>query len=150
MLTAKDVMSKKVIQVKRDLPIKELSKLFIKHNVNGFPVVDDNDKVIGIVTEADLIDQNKNLHMPTVISLFDAVIYLESDHKFNKEVKKMTGTTVDDIYTPKPVIVDPQTSLSECATLMANKNIHTLPVVDKGKLLGVIGKIDLIRGLAQD
>lgn len=150
MLTAKDIMSKTVITVKRDLPIKELSKLFIEHKVNGFPVVDEDDKVIGIVTEGDLIDQNKNLHMPTVISLFDAVIYLESDNQFNKEVKKMTGTTVDDIYTSKPVIVDPKTSLSECATLMANKNVHTLPVVEKGKLLGVIGKIDLIRGLAQD
>ncbi|MBI4389915.1 MAG: CBS domain-containing protein [Nitrospinae bacterium] len=150
MPTARDIMSKNIVTAKKDMSIKDLSRLFLEHKVNGIPVVDDNDKVIGIVTEGDLIDQNKNLHIPTVISLFDAVIYLESGKKFQEEVKRLTGTRVEDIYTPKPVTVSPDTPVADCASLMAEKHIHTLPVVEKGKLIGVIGKFDLIRAMAQE
>lgn len=150
MLHAKDIMTEQVMTVKKDLTIKKLSECFIKHRVSGFPVTDDNDKIVGVVTEKDLIEQNKNLHMPTVISLFDAVIYLESDKKFLEEVKKFTGTLVEDIYTPKVITVKPETPLSEVASIMANKNIHTLPVMEEDKLVGIIGKVDLIKGLARE
>lgn len=147
---AKDIMTQNLITVKKDLPIKELSKIFIEHKINGIPVVDNNGKLIGIVTEEDLIDQNKNLHIPTVISLFDAVIYLESDKKFTDDVRKLTGTTVADIYTSKVITITPETTLNDCANLMAEKNIHSLPVLENGALVGIVGKIDLIRGLAQE
>jgi len=150
MLKAKDILTETVIKVRKDMFIKDLSKHFIKHRVSGFPVVDENDKLIGIVTEKDLIEQNKSLHMPTVIALFDAVIYLESDKNFKAEVNKFTGTRVQDIYTANAVTVAPETSISEVAAVMANKNIHTLPVVDNDILVGVIGKIALIKGMASE
>ena len=150
MLKAKDILTETVIKVRKDMFIKDLSKHFIKHRVSGFPVVDENDKLIGIVTEKDLIEQNKSLHMPTVIALFDAVIYLESDKHFKAEVNKFTGTRVQDIYTANAVTVAPETSISEVAAVMANKNIHTLPVMDNDILVGVIGKIDLIKGMASE
>lgn len=150
MLKAKDIMTANVITVKKDLLIKELSEGFVKHRVGGFPVIDDSDQLIGVVTEKDLIEQNKNLHMPTVISLFDAVIYLESNKKFEAEVKKFTGTKVEDIYTPKVITVNPETLLSEVASIMANKNFYTLPVMEEGKIVGIIGKVDLIKGLAME
>lgn len=147
MQTAKDIMSKKVVTVKKDLAIKDLSKLFIEHNVNGLPVVDDDGKVVGIVTQSDLIEQNKNLHIPTVIALFDAVLFIESEKKFEADVKKLTGTRVEDIYTSKAVTVSTDTRLDDIITLMAEKNIHTIPVVEGDELVGVIGKLDIIRGL---
>ena len=129
--------------------IEDLSKQFIEHRVNGFPVVDENDRLIGVVTEKDLIEQNKNLHIPTVIALFDAVIYLESAKNFKDEVDKFTGTCVKDILTPAPATVSPETPLTEVASIMANKDIQTLPVMDNDTIIGVIGKIDLIKGLAE-
>src|ERR1039458_8440945 len=91
MLTAADVMTKDVISVKKETTIRELAELFARHRISSAPVVDDSGKMIGIVTETDLVAQDKSLHIPTVISLFDWVIYLESDKKFEKELKKMTG-----------------------------------------------------------
>jgi len=149
MITAKDIMSSNVVSVTPRLSVKELADLFLKHEVNGFPVVDDAGKVIGVVTEKDLIEQNKNLHIPTVVSLFDAVIYVESEKKFEEELKKFTGTCVDDIFTREAVTVSPDSPVSEVAALMADKNIHTLPVVDGENLAGVIGKLDVIRGLSR-
>lgn len=141
-------MTRHVITVKPDLSIQELSQLFIEHSKNGFPVVNDSGRVIGVVTEKDLIDQNKQLHMPTVIALFDAVIYLESADKFEQEVKKFTGTKVEDIYSSEVYSVLPDTPISDVATLMADKDIHTLPVLDGDKLVGILGKTDIIRGMS--
>ena len=84
--------------VNKSLSIKELSKLFIENRFKGIAVRDYNDNVIGVVTQEDLIVQNMNLHIPTVIALFDAVLFLDNEKKFESDVKKLTGTTIEDIY----------------------------------------------------
>ncbi|MEE8260054.1 MAG: CBS domain-containing protein [Nitrospinaceae bacterium] len=149
MITAKEVMTEEVITVTKDTSIKDLSDLFIKHKVNGFPVVDEDGQLIGIVTEKNLIEQNKNLHIPTVIALFDAVIYLESGKKFEEEVKRFNATQVKDIYTSNVVTVSSDANIHEIASMMAEKSVHSIPVVDDKKILGIIGKLDIIKGLAQ-
>ena len=148
MKTAEEIMTRKVVTVNKNLPIKELSKLFIENRFNGVPVVHDDGNVIGVVTQGDLIEQNKNLHIPTVITLFDAVLFLDSEKKFESDVKKLTGTKVEDIYHKHAVSVSPNANISEITTLMAEKDVHTLPVLDGEKLVGVIGKRDVIRAMA--
>ncbi len=150
MITAKEVMTKEVITVTRETSIKELSDLFIKHRVNGFPVVDGAGQLTGIVTEKNLIEQSKNLHIPTVIALFDAVIYLESGKKFEAEVKRYNATRVEDIYTREVVTVSPDTGINEVGTLMAEKSVHSIPVVEGKTILGIVGKLDVIKGLARE
>jgi CBS-domain-containing membrane protein len=150
MITAKEMMTKEVITVTKNTSIKDLSDLFIKHKVNGFPVLDEDDQLIGIVTEKNLIEQSKNLHIPTVIALFDAVIYLESGKKFEEEVTRYNATQVKDIYTSNVVTVSPEVGINEIASLMAEKGVHSIPVVDGKKILGIVGKLDIIKGLAQN
>ena len=84
--------------VNKSLSIKEFSKPFIENRFNGIAVRDYNDNVIGVVTQGDLIAHNMNLHIPTVIALFDAVLFLDNEKKFESNTKKLTGTTVEDIY----------------------------------------------------
>ena len=147
MKTARDMMTRNVVTVKKDQPISDLSKLFIENHFNGVPVLDDAGKVIGVVTQSNLIEQNKNLHIPTVIALFDAVLFLESEKKFESDVKKLTGSKIEDIYHKNPITVSPDTDLSEITTIMAEKDVHTLPVLEDDKLVGIIGKKDVIRAL---
>jgi len=141
-------MTREVITVNKNLPIKELSKLFIENRFNGVPVVNDDNQVVGVVTQGDLIEQNKSLHIPTVIALFDAVLFLESEKKFEADVKKLTGTKVEDIYHEHAISVAPTADISEITTLMAEQDVHTLPVLDGDKLVGIIGKRDVIRAMA--
>jgi CBS-domain-containing membrane protein len=145
MLTAGDVMTRDVITVKKETTIRELAELFARHRISSAPVVDDNGTMIGIVTETDLIEQDKSLHIPTVISLFDWVIYLESDKKFEKELKKMTGQTVGDIYAQEVETVAPSTPISDVADIMSSRKIHAIPVVEDRKVVGIVARIDLIR-----
>ena len=149
MLTAKDIMTKDIITVTKKTSTEDLSKLFIEHRVSGIPVVDENGGLQGVVTQADLIEQKKNLHIPTVIALFDAVLLLETQKKFESDVKKLTGSCVEDIYTANAISVNMDTEFRDVATIMSEKDIHTLPVLDGEKLVGIIGKLDLIRGISE-
>ena len=148
MKTASDIMTQDVVTVNKNQPIGDLSKIFIENHFNGVPVLDNTGKVVGVVTQGDLIEQNKNLHIPTVITLFDAVLFLESEKKFEDDLKKLTGSKIEDIYHKNLITVSPDTDLNEIITLMAEKNIHTLPVLDGDKLIGIIGKRNIIREMA--
>ena len=145
MQTAGEIMTREVVTVKKETTVRELAELFTMHRIGSLPVVDDNGSLIGIVSESDLVEQDKNFHIPTVISLFDWVIYLESEKKFEKELKKMTAQTVGDIYTEDVETVTPSTPVSDVADIMSNKKINSLPVVEGGKIVGVVSRIDLIR-----
>ena len=145
MLKAKDVMTKEVVTVRRETTIRDLALLFSEKHISSMPVVDDAGNLAGIVSESDLVEQDKNLHIPTVISIFDWVIYLESGKRFEKELQKMTGQTVGDIYSEQVFSVGPEALLSEVADLMSREKVHAVPVVDGSRLVGVVGRIDLIR-----
>jgi len=108
-------------------------------------VVDDEGTVLGVVCESDLVKQNKPLHIPTVFVLLDAMIPLDNPWRLQKEFKRITATIVEEIYSRPAVCVSPDTDLSEVARLMAEQRYYTIPVVDKGKLVGILGKRDVIR-----
>ena len=147
MLTARDIMTQDIISVHKETPVAELAKLLTSHNISGVPVLDAEDKVVAVVTESDLIDQSKKLHIPTVITILDSVFYLENPDKMEAEMKKIAGTNVAEICSGTPKTILPDTRLDEIATIMAEGNIHTLPVLDDGKLVGIIGKRDIIKTL---
>jgi len=148
MITAKDIMTEKVITVRPETPIDEFARILIEYRISGAPVVDKDGNLVGIVTENDLINQNKRLHIPTVIRLFDAFIMLESPRKIKDEIKRITAATVWDICTKEVVTVSEDTSLQEIATIMSEKNIHLLPVMRDKSIVGIIGKADIIKAMA--
>ncbi len=76
MLKARDIMNENVITVTKDTSVDALGRLFIEKNISGAPVLDDKNNLFGIVTENDLINQNKRIHIPTMLRLFDAFIPL--------------------------------------------------------------------------
>lgn len=149
MLTAKDIMTTEVITVSPDLPVKELADLLLKNRISGAPVVDAEGKLVSVVTESDLIDQAKKLHIPTMITILDSVLFLGSPGRVQEDIKKMSGTVVKDIAADRLITVSINTPLDEIASIMAEKRVHTLPVLSAGRLVGVIGKADIIRTLAK-
>lgn len=146
MKTARDIMTHEVITIKPDAPIRELAEIFIRHNISGVPVVDSDGKVLGIATESDLIFHSKRLKVPTVLTILDSFIFLDSPEKMERELRKIAAALVSDIYTSPPVTITPDTPLDEIASLMTEKQIHTLPVLDHtDMMIGIVGKKDIIR-----
>ncbi len=147
MLTAGDIMTRDVVTVTKETSIRELAEIFTSRRISSAPVVDVTGNLIGIVTETDLVEQDKSLHSPTVISIFDWVIYLESGKKFERELKKMTGQTVGDIFTTEVETIAPSTPVSDVADIMSSRKVHAIPVVDDGKVVGIVARIDMIRSM---
>ncbi|MBI5211934.1 MAG: CBS domain-containing protein [Nitrospirae bacterium] len=149
MLKAKDIMTKNVIAANPETTIEELARTLIEHKISGAPVVDEDGNLYGIVTENDLISQNKRFHIPTVVRLFDAFIMLESPGKLEKEMKKMAAVTVDEICSKDVITVTEDTSIEDIATIMAEKKAYLIPVIDGKKIIGIIGKMDIIKGMSK-
>ncbi len=147
MLKAKEIMTVNPITVTPEVTVTDLARLLASHNIGGAPVVDASGGLLGVVTESDLIDQTKKIHIPTVIAILDSLIFLERPNKMEKDIRKFAGSTVADIYTKHPLTVEEDTPIDELATIMAEKNVHTLPVMRGELLVGVIGKGDIIKTL---
>jgi CBS-domain-containing membrane protein len=147
MLTAKDIMSREVFTVREETSVEELARLFSEKGVNAMPVVDDRQRLMGIVTATDLVKIDKPLHVPTVVSLFDWVLYIESEKNFREEVRKVTARRVAEICTREVVTCTPETSVGDIAAIMVEKGVHLLPVVEGGKVVGVVGRFDIIRSM---
>jgi CBS domain-containing protein len=140
-------MTKDVITVRPDMPVKDLARTLVSHHISGAPVTDEKGNLIGIVTEKDLIESNKKLHLPTVVTLFDAVIYLESEKHFKDELKKMAASKVEDIMVRDVETIGEETTVRDIATLMSEKGKELLPVLREGKVVGIIGKEDVVRSM---
>ena len=149
MLTVKEIMTRDVCTVHEDTELKELAALFVAHNYKTLPVVDAAGGLVGIVSQTDLIEQDKPLHIPTVISLFDWVIYLESPKAFSDEVRKVSARKVGEICAREVITCEPDTPVEEVANLMVEHKVHLLPVLDGDRLVGVVARFDLIRSLGR-
>ncbi len=115
--TAKDVMTTRVVTVKPSTAIEDAARLLVRRKISGVPVVDEKDKtkVVGMVTEADLL------------------------------VVPPGARTVADVMKKRVVSVSPDTPIEEIANILAKKKIKRVPVVDAGKLVGIVSRIDVLR-----
>lgn len=148
MLTAKDLMRTEMTTVPPDMTVEALGRIFIEKKITGLPVVESSGKLLGVVTENDLISQNKRLHIPTVLRLFDAIIPLESKASFEKEIRKVTGRTVSDICTREMITLKEDSTIEEIATIMSEQKAHHLPVLRDGILVGMVDQHDVIKGIS--
>ena len=150
MITAKDIMTREVITISPDTEIAQAAKLLLTNRINGVPVINDAGKLVGILCQSDLIIQQKNISIPSLFTLLDGFISLTSSKKLDKEVEKIAATKVADAMTPNPVTVNSDTGIEDVAALMVEKSYHTLPVVDAGNLVGIVGKEDVLRTLISE
>ncbi len=147
MLSVKDIMTRDVISIAPEMEITHAARLLLEKSINGVPVVDETGKLVGILCQSDLVAQQKKFPIPTLFTFLDGFIPLTSMKHLEREVQKITAATVADAMSPNPVTVQPEASIEEVGSIMVERNFHTLPVVDKGKVVGVVGKEDVLRTL---
>ncbi|MBF0274454.1 MAG: CBS domain-containing protein [Nitrospinae bacterium] len=151
MLKASDILSDEIYKVNEDSSLKDVFDIFLKDKPHGIFVVDENDRFSGVITESDLIEQQSSLHLPTIVNLFEGVFVFDNPFKLDRQFEKMAGTTAGDICSEEVLTVKPDETLQEIATMMTDKKIHFLPVIDDEKnILGVVTKYEMITAMAKE
>ena len=147
-LTVRDIMQADVVTVGPQTTVRELASTLADHKISGVPVVDDGGTVVGMVSEADVILQDAEIHFPYYIQFLESVIYLQSMAKFEERFRKTFGTKVAEVMSKDIVEVAPDALVYDAATLMAENKVNRLPVVEDGRLVGIVTRGDIVRAIA--
>lgn len=150
--TVADVMTPNPTTVTPQTPLQEAIQLLANQRISGLPVVDDSGKLIGVLSETDLMWQETGVEPPPYIMILDSVIYLQNPARYEKEIHKALGQTVGEVMSNHPISIKSSQSLKEAAHLMHEKKIRRLPVVnDQGdQVIGILTQGDIIRSMAKD
>src|SRR6201999_1277461 len=151
-LTVRDIMDTRWLTVHPEDTIETVVRPMRDHELPGIPVVTEGDRCVGIITEADLImvGEEDDLHLPHYIELFGGVVFLESTKKFEERLRKAVGATARDLMTEGPVDSGPGAPVAEPARLIAQRTHNRLPVVDHGRLVGVVTRVDVLDALTAE
>ncbi len=146
-MNAGDIMTTEVITVKPGDKVEEVARLLVEKKISGVPVVDDEGKLVGVVSEKDLTIKSQDLRMPFFVTLFDSIIFLENPNRFKEDLRKYAGIKVSDIMTTKVVTVKEDAEITEIVNMMARKKVNRIPVLRDGKVVGIISRNDILKTL---
>jgi len=144
---ARDIMTTPVITVTPDTSVKDLAALFRDKRIGGVPVVADG-KLVGIVTEGDLMALDADVQYPHYFELFDSIIYLGSQKKFKEQLEKAAAANVEQLMTDRDKVktVGPDQPARAAATLMSRHHFDRVPVVDEGDaVVGLVTRHDIMK-----
>ena len=147
MMKAKEIMAKEVITVKQDATIEEIAKVLIDNKVSGVPVIDDEGKLVGMVTEGDLLYKETSPRIPNFINILGAVIYYNGVETYNEDFKKIMASQAKEIMSDKVVVTSEDMEIADVAKLMIQHGIKRIPVVKDAQMIGIISRADIIQTL---
>jgi len=144
-----DIMTADVVVATGQTSVARIAELMDEKAISGMPVVDEGNRVIGIVTDFDLIVRNTRIRPPTFLPLLDGLIPLESPGHFRRRIQHMVGMEAKDVMTQDVVTIGPDEEVEKLAELMVKAGINLLPVVEHGRLVGVVSRSDVVRWMAR-
>jgi CBS domain-containing protein len=146
------IMETTPVTVSPDTSVEDVVGTLREHELPGVPVVDGDGRCVGIVTEADLVigDEEGDIHIPHYIELFGGVVFLEPLRNFERKFKKAVASRVNDLMTEDPVTVDVTATAREAAKVIVDRHHNHLPVVEHGRLVGLVTRADVLGALVED
>lgn len=145
------VMTTDVLTFGPEENVGDAMRTLVDRGIDGAPVVDADGAVVGMLSTGDLIVQESRLHFPTVISLFGATIELPGAQRhFEEDLRRALGSTVGDVMHRDPVTIGVDDTVEEAATLLHEHDISRLPVVGDEGLVGIVARVDILRGIIKD
>ncbi|MBC7229275.1 MAG: CBS domain-containing protein [Actinobacteria bacterium] len=149
MKAARDIMSREVITVGPEATVKEMAQIMVENRIRLLPVVGEDGRVLGVVDEEDLVHQDAKVHFPTFIHFLESYIMLPGSLKrFEKELRQAVGATAGEVMESDFPAVGPLVSVEEVATLMVEKDLEYVLVLEEGRLEGVVTRQDILRTLS--
>ena len=152
MTAVRDVMDAAPATIGPDASVEDVVRALREHDVPGLPVVNEGGRCVGMITQADLViaDEEGDLHIPHYVELMGGVVFLEPLRRFEERLRKAIAGRASDMMTEDPVTVDASASVREAARIIAEEGHNRLPVVEHGRLVGVVSRVDVLQALARE
>jgi len=147
--TVAEIMDPTPATVTPDADVESVIRVLREHELPGVPVVNEGGRLVGIITEADLVlpDDDGDLHLPHYVNIFGGTIFLEPLRRFEARLRKAFASNARDLMTEDPDTVAPDTTIDEAARLIHDTGHNRLPVVEHGRLVGVVTRLDVLGAL---
>jgi CBS domain-containing protein len=146
-LVARDIMTPDPVTVGPDTTVTEAARLMSDKRIGALPVVEKG-RMVGLVTEGDLIMQDVKVHFPTYLSLLGGYVFAPgASDRFETSLRKAVAATVSDVMTREPITVTPDALVTDVATLLVERDIARVPVMDGEAVVGIVSKSDIVRSL---
>ena len=151
-LTVREVMDADPAFVYAGDPTERVLEVLREHELPGVPVINEGERCVGIITEEDLIlsGENEDLHLPHYFQLFGGFVFVERFSHFEERLRKAVAATAGDMMTPDPITVEPDTPVAEAAHIIARRKHNRLPVIEHGRLVGVVTRLDVLEALTRE
>ena len=152
MATVAEIMDADAVTVTPETSVEDVVRLLKEHEVPGLPVVNDGGRCLGIITEADLVltDEEGDLHIPHYVELMGGIVYLEPLRRFEERLRRATAMTAKDLMTEEPVTIEASAPVKQAARIIAEEGHNRLPVIDHGRFVGVVTRVDVLQALASE
>ncbi len=144
-IKAEDFMITDMKVINANDSVENAAKLLLEHNISGLPVVNDEGELVGVISEGDLVFQNKRMTPPAMVDILGAIISIGSQERYLKELHKALATDVGSVMTTNVITAKPEHTLEQLATMMIDNDVNRLPVIKDGKLVGIVTRQDIIR-----
>ncbi len=145
--TAFDIMEKNFVTASADTGVFKLIQLFVKNKVSAIPVVDSEEKLIGIITDADLLYKKIKPHVPHYVNLLGASIYYNGISEYDKGFKKLMACSAKDLMTKNVIIAAPDADVEQLAGVMVAEHLKVIPIVKDKKVVGIVTRSEILEEL---
>ena len=151
-LTVRDIMDAEPETVTPETPVQDVVRVLRDNELTGVPVVNEGGRCVGIITENDLVmaGDEGDLHLPHFIELFGGIVFLESLNRFEERLKRATAASAKDMMTEDPVTIEADAGIHACGRKMSESKHNRLPVVEHGRLVGMVTRVDVLDGLTRE
>ena len=147
-MQVQEIMTKDVLTVRPQTTVREVAELLVSHKISGLPVVDDAGKLVGIISEGDLMSKEILPEPPAELCILGAVIYYNGLREYKDAFDRMAANTAAALMTKKVVTVKAYDDISDVARIMRDKHIKRVPVLDdEGHLIGIVSRQDIVKML---
>ena len=141
-MDVRDVMSRSVVTVRSEAPLKDVARLMVERGISGVPVVDEHGGVLGVVSEADFIIKEGG---PERIRHRPLARFVGESNETRAELAKIAAETAGSAMSAPAITIESDRPMREAAALMIERSINRLPVVENGRLVGIVSRADLVR-----
>ena len=144
-----DHMTADVLTFHVDDPVPDAVRQMVERGVDGAPVVDGEDRLVGMLSASDVMVQDAQLHLPTIVTLFGVSVEMPgAAARYDHDIRRALASTVGQLMAPGPIVIRSDATMREAATAMHDADISRLPVVDDtNHVVGIIARGDVLRSL---